>query len=182
MGIKINLHKAYDRIAWYVLLDVLDAYGFDNKFKLLIFKCVSSMKVRMLLNDSTYGHVRVEREIRQRDPFSFFLFVLFLEIMSRIINKLEINGEIQGIKVTRIAPSITHLFFADDFLIFCKAFIEQALKIINCLETFYDRTGQSFNPANSGCFFSKIIRGSHKSCNQKLPQYERVRGGCEISR
>lgn len=70
LGIKINLYKAYDRIDWHDLLQVLEAYGFYKKFKLLIFRCVSSLKVRMLLNGSTYDHNPVERGIRQGDPLS----------------------------------------------------------------------------------------------------------------
>lgn len=37
VGIKVDIHKAYDRVDWQVLLKVLESYGFDNKFKLLIF-------------------------------------------------------------------------------------------------------------------------------------------------
>lgn len=50
VGIKIDLHKAYDRVDWNVLLCVLEAFGFDNKFKLLVFRCISSTKVNLLLN------------------------------------------------------------------------------------------------------------------------------------
>lgn len=114
----------------------------------------------MFLNGSIYGHIPEERGFRQRDPLSPFPFVLFLEILSRMINKLETDGDIQSIKVARLATSISHLFFANDILIFCKASVEQASKIINCLETLCAWTGQSFNPAKSGCFFSKNIHGS----------------------
>lgn len=70
VGIKINLHKAYDRDNWQVLLQVLEAYGFDNKFVLLIFRCMSSANVKMMLNGSIDGHIPMERGIRQRDPLS----------------------------------------------------------------------------------------------------------------
>lgn len=157
MGIKIDLHKAYDRVDWQVLLKVLDKFGFDSKFKLLIFQCVSSLRVRMLLNGSIFGNIPVERGIKQGDPLSPFLFVIFLEVLSRMINKMENEGDIQGIKVTRIAPSITHLFFADDILIFCKASPIQASKALSCLENFCEWTDQSFNLTKSSCFFSKNI-------------------------
>lgn len=114
----------------------------------------------MLLNGSIYGNIPVERGIRQGDPLSPFLFVLFLEILSRMITKMENEGEIQGIIVARLAPSITLLFFADDILIFCKASATQASKVFSCLETFCAWTSQSFNPSKSGCFFSSNIRGS----------------------
>lgn len=116
----------------------------------------------MLLIGSIYSNILVDRGIRQGDPLSPFLFVLFLEILSRMITKLEDDGKIQGIKVARLAPSITYLFFADDILILCKASPIQAAKVISCLENFCDWTGQNFNPAKFGCFFSSNIRGSLK--------------------
>lgn len=76
---------------------------------------------------------------------------------------MEMEGEIQGIKIGRTGQAITHLFFADDILIFCKAEVQQTNKIINCLEKFCSWTGQSFSPTKSGCFFSKNIRGSLKA-------------------
>lgn len=126
LGIKVDLQKAYDRVDWNILLQVLEAFGFDNKFKLLIFRCVSSSNIKMLLNGSPFGQIPLERGIRQGDPLSPFLFVLFLELLSRMLLKLEADGDIQGIKLNRLAPSITHLLFADDILIFCEASAGQA--------------------------------------------------------
>lgn len=95
----------------------------------------------MLINGYIYGNIPVERGIRQGDPLSPFLFVIFLKVLLRMINKMEDEGEIQGIKVARLAPSTTHLFFVDDILIFCKASPIQASKVIFCLENFYEWTG-----------------------------------------
>lgn len=49
-----------------------------------------------------------------RDPLSSYLFLICIEDFTSLINDYEKQGLIQGIKVTRNAPSISHIFFADD--------------------------------------------------------------------
>lgn len=162
VGINIELHKAYDQVNWHVLLHMLDAHGFNEKFNLLIFRCMSSVKLKMLLNGSCYGSIPMERGIQQGDPISPFLFVIFLELIFRMLAKLKNDGDIQGIKIGRTAPPISHLFFTNDIFIFCKASVDQTTKVINCLEKSYSWTSQSFNPMKIGCFFSNNIHGSLK--------------------
>lgn len=57
-------------------------------------------------------------------------------VLSRMITKLEEEGEIHGLKLGRLALPITHLFFADVILIFCRTEVNQTDKILKCLETF----------------------------------------------
>lgn len=42
VGIKIDLHKAYDRINCQIILQIMEDYGFDRRFNLLIFRCLTS--------------------------------------------------------------------------------------------------------------------------------------------
>lgn len=91
---QIDLHKAYDRVDWNVLLHILEAFGFDNKFKLVVFRCISSTNVKLFLNGSTFGHIPMERGIRQGNPISPFLFLLLMELLSRMLTKLENDGNI----------------------------------------------------------------------------------------
>lgn len=102
VGIKIDLHKAYDCVDWHCLLRILDAFGFNEKFNLLIFRCLSLVNLRMLLNGSCFGNIPMEMGIRQGDPVSPFLFVLFLELLSRMLTKMEDDGEIQGLKLLEL--------------------------------------------------------------------------------
>ncbi|KAL0444003.1 UNVERIFIED_CONTAM: hypothetical protein Slati_2123000 [Sesamum latifolium] len=51
------------------------------------------------------------------------------EAFSGLIQKAKVEGSIQGISVSRSAPSISHLLFADDTLIFCRA----TTKAMSCI-------------------------------------------------
>ena len=51
-----------------------------------------------------------------------------MEGLSRAINQAEENNDIHGCKVSRSAPSVTHLFFADDSFLFFRAEHDEAKK------------------------------------------------------
>lgn len=136
MALKIDMEKAYDRIEWNFLLEVLRCFGFSNTWIQLIRQCISTVSFSLLLNGSTLGLFRPHRGIRQEDPISPFLFILCSEVLSRLLISAEANNLISGLKISRQAPPISHLMFADDLTIFCKARSKDAEVIHHCLSTY----------------------------------------------
>lgn len=59
----------------------------------------------------------LSRGLRQGDPLSPYLFLMVAEGLSCMIKKAEERGELNGVKVCREAPIISHLLFTDDPLI-----------------------------------------------------------------
>lgn len=59
--------------------------------------------------------------IRQGDPISPYLFLIVSEGFSSLLQMAEENSLIHRISTTIWAPSINHLFFMDDILLFCDA-------------------------------------------------------------
>jgi len=60
------------------------------------------------------------RGIRQGGPLSPYLFRLCAGLSS-LLRKADFNGTISGIPVVAGGTRITHLFFAYDNLVFCRA-------------------------------------------------------------
>ncbi|XP_075665346.1 uncharacterized protein LOC142635011 [Castanea sativa] len=60
----------------------------------------------------------------------------------------------EGISVCRGAPSIFHLFFANDSIIFCKATIEEYEALQKTLQIYEQASGQQLNRAKTSMFFS----------------------------
>lgn len=82
------------------------------------------------------------RGIRQGDAISPFFFVLCMERLSHIISEEVEKGRWRGIKLSRGVPLITHLFFADDMVLFTKANINQISVVKECLDRFCSSSGQ----------------------------------------
>lgn len=102
-------------------------------------------------------------------PLSPSLFIICSEVLSRLLLREERIGRLKGIKVGRAAPSVSHLFFADDFLLFAKATIREATKLDECLGKYMAWSVQKVNQEKSSAHFSKNFRGQ-----QVLPILEQL--------
>lgn len=49
------------------------------------------------------------------------LSVLVTEVLSRMINRAELHGLLNGIKIARHAPPVINVLFPDDIMLFCLA-------------------------------------------------------------
>ena len=125
MSIKLDMSKAFDRVEWNFIKGVMVKLGFVDTWIDLIMNCVSSVSYSMLINGEACGNISPLRGIRQGDPLSPCLFLLYAEGYSALIHEAARNQQINGISICRGFPLITHLFFADDNLLFCKAKVQE---------------------------------------------------------
>ena len=92
--------------------------------------CVTTVHFSVLVNGSPTGFFDSSRGLRQGDPLFFLLFLLIMEVLSRILKKIEEGGLIQGFCVGPINSTgihISHLLFVDDTILFYDASKEQIL-------------------------------------------------------
>ncbi|XP_031121175.1 uncharacterized protein LOC116024422 [Ipomoea triloba] len=76
-------------------------------------------------------------------------------VNGRSAGQAEARGSIHGCRVARGAPSISHLFFADDSLLFFKANVQEAGVIKQCLIEYESMSGQAVNFHKSSVCFSR---------------------------
>lgn len=88
--------------------------------------CVNTVSFAFSINGEKMGFVKPQREIRQGDPLSPYLFLICAEGFSRLLNKSVSAGKLSSVRISRKGPSSYHLFFADDTLTFCKADQQEA--------------------------------------------------------
>ncbi|XP_019155139.1 PREDICTED: uncharacterized protein LOC109152006 [Ipomoea nil] len=74
--------------------------------------------------------------------------------LSVLFQPAEASGDIHGVRVARGAPAVTHLFFADDNLLFFRANQHEAFKIKECLDVYCEASGQLVNFEKSNVVFS----------------------------
>ncbi|KAM6544107.1 hypothetical protein CsatB_008554 [Cannabis sativa] len=116
--------------------------------------CVSSVSYNILSGGKELGPIVPKRGLRQGDPLSPYLFLLCAEGLSALISDFERRGKLRGCKVARGAPVITHMFFADDSYLYCRATEEEANNVIELLQCFQLASGQQVNLNKSSVFFS----------------------------
>ncbi|KAL5573647.1 hypothetical protein UlMin_023244 [Ulmus minor] len=132
--------------------------GFADSWVKLIMRCVRSVSYSFLINRQVTGAVIPHRCLRQGDPLSPYLFVICAHGLSEMLACSEERKLFTGIKIASGCPSISHLFFADDSLIFCKAKLSEATHLKSCLNSYAKASGQLINFDKSAFSFSPNTR------------------------
>ncbi|KAL0338469.1 UNVERIFIED_CONTAM: putative mitochondrial protein [Sesamum angustifolium] len=155
MALKLDVSKAYDKVEWPFLEQVLFCLGFPSPFIRLIMLCISSISYSFLLGGHQFSSIRPSRGLRQGDLLSPYLFLLCTESFSSLLQQTEQVGRIPGVSICRRAPSISHLLFADDTLIFSRASTMVACEILTVLDIYRRASGHEINFAKSSVAFSR---------------------------
>ena len=154
MGLKLDMSKAYDWLEWGFLQKIMEKMGFDLKWIGWIMECVKSVSCSILVNGEPKGHIVPTRGIRQYDPLSPYLFLICSESLNGLIEHVVENKHIEGVSLCKGGPKISHLFFADDSLLFCRARVGNVEKIQEILGKYERASGQKINSEKTTLFFS----------------------------
>lgn len=143
--LKLDFEKAYDKIEWSVVLDILAAWGFPNKWLAWIRDCITTAKASVLINGEHGNRILCRRGLRQGCPLSPLLFVMVSDILCRMIEAGEGAGFCKGIEGSGIIPKISILQYADDTLLFSNAEVNHIRNLKLILDLFCQMTGLRIN-------------------------------------
>ena len=143
------------------ILNVLRNFGFDEGWINWILECISTTSFSILINGSPFSFFQPQRGLRQEDPLSPFLFIVAVEVLSKLLQKAEEDNKLKGIKLAKGYKPISHLQFADDLFIFGTADEKNIRYIKECLSTYSSWSGQKINTHKSTMFFSKNLTCWH---------------------
>jgi hypothetical protein len=153
-AVKLDMSKAYDRVEWSFLEKMMRKLGFSGRWIQLVMLCITTVKYQFKVNGECTDVLIPERGLRQGDPLSPYLFLLCAEGFSALLNKADVDGSLEGIKVCNDAPSINHLLFADDSLVLMKATRASARTLQKVLHLYEVCLGQTINFEKSSVMFT----------------------------
>ena len=65
----------------------MEKMRFHEKWIQLIIKCITTVSYSVIINGVVYGSIFPTRGLRQRDPLSPYLFLLYADGFSSLINE-----------------------------------------------------------------------------------------------
>ena len=156
------MSKAYDKAKWMFLQSVMLKMEFRVNWVNLVIGYLKTVALSFVINGEPCGWVQLRTGLRQYDPILPYLFLFCVEALSHLIIKAAETGWISGHKVYYLAPSISHLLFADDSLIFCKVNRDQVMVVKEILSDYECALGQQVNYDKTIVVYSCGNRQSYK--------------------
>ncbi|GAA0170020.1 hypothetical protein LIER_24375 [Lithospermum erythrorhizon] len=144
MPLKLDMSKAYDRVEWPFLESIMLKFGFSRTWIDHTMSLVSSISYSFLVNGALRGFIRPTKEIRQIDPLLPYLFLLYTEELTMLREAKE-RRALTGVKIRRESPSINHILFAHDTMLFCKASVDEGMEVMSILQDYEVASGQKIN-------------------------------------
>ena len=140
----------------------MEKLGFVDRMRDLIMRCVFTITYSIKINGISRGHIIPSRGIRQGDPLSPYIFLLCAKGLFALIQLVVDKGQMEGVKIYRGGPRLSHLFLADDSLIFCKEMLKECDELQRLLAVYEKASGQQLNRAKHLCFSVVTLQGKFK--------------------
>ncbi|WOL15437.1 hypothetical protein Cni_G24218 [Canna indica] len=115
--IKFGFAKAFDSIGWSFIEHMLAARGFSNSWISWISYLLLSSSSSILIN----GNLSISFAYKRDRPSNPLLFNLVADTLSRLISSTVWCGIFHGVLLNFTPNGISHILFADDLIMFCKA-------------------------------------------------------------
>lgn len=150
-AMKVDIMKVYDMIYWDFLWSSLRSMLFSQPVPAVDRSMYFHYQFSTNINGEFCGFFKAERELRQGDLISLYLFMLAMEVFSRLLRKAMehmnfwFHWRCKNLK-------ISHLSFSDNLLIFCKGNLEPVLLLKDCLFRFQAISVLMLNPHKSWLF------------------------------
>lgn len=111
--LSLDAEKAFDRVEWNYLFNVITQFGFGDYFYRWIKLLHLNPVAQVLTNDVTSKAFNITRGCPQGSPLSPLLFIPAIEPLA-----IRKNRQIQGVSVSNKENKVA--LFADDVMLFLK--------------------------------------------------------------
>jgi Reverse transcriptase (RNA-dependent DNA polymerase) len=119
--LKVDFEKAYDRVNWDFIQEILLSKGFGAVWTKWIISLLQGAQICININRTPTPYFVYKQGLRQGDPLSSFLFYLITDALCQILERRKQHGHIQGFGPVLLNGSqCTHFLYVDDTVFFSK--------------------------------------------------------------
>lgn len=94
--LKLDISKAFDSVKWSFIMNTLSAMGIPDMLIHWIQTCLSTAAFSVSVNGELEGFFGSERGLRQSYALSPYLFVIAINVLSRMLNKASLSLSVLG--------------------------------------------------------------------------------------
>lgn len=148
-AVFIDLQKAYDKVPIGIVLAMMRKFGFSEKYTNLIRAVYDSMRMSVRTGDNLSDSYEVDRGLRQGDPLSPMLFVVFVTNLLEFIHRTGGVGTPTRDKGMFSAGVCHGLLYADD-IVGLEESLESLQNLITALSEWCMRVWMELGYAKCG--------------------------------
>jgi hypothetical protein len=145
--LKLDISKAFDSVSWAFLLEVMKKLGFGTIWCDMISGLLATSSTQILLNGVPGEFISHKRGLRQGDLLSPMLFILVMDVLSRLVEKASIDGYLQPLSSRQLRHRIS--LYADDVALFLKPDAADINLVLDLLRLLGKTSGMHTNAQKS---------------------------------
>ncbi len=145
--VSLDAEKAFDRIEWDYLINILERFGFGLKFVSWIKLLYATPKASVRSNNIISDPFSLCRGTRQGCPLSPLLFAIAIEPLAIA---LRTDSEVQGIFRAGLEQKVS--LYADDLILFLSNPLLSIPRALLILDSFSIFSGYKLNFSKSELF------------------------------
>jgi Reverse transcriptase (RNA-dependent DNA polymerase) len=112
--------------------------------------CVSNSRITIKVNGGTNdSFITHRRGLRQGCPLFSYSFIMTMEVLSYMLTRAQHEGGFRGVRLTPQASPLTHIFYADDVVLFGLVEEQEANMVATTLDLFGKLSGLRVNREKS---------------------------------
>lgn len=146
--LSLDAEKAFDRVEWSYLFEVLSRFGLSNYLRKWIETLYTDPMAEVSTNYLISPRFKLTRGTRQGCPLSPMLFVLSMEPFAIAVRS---HPSISGIKISDTEHRI--VMYADDTLLLLTNLKNSILNLVNLIDKFGKFSGFKINETKSSIMF-----------------------------
>ena len=145
------------RLEWGFIREMLIKINLPHNIIKLIMSYVSTVSTSIVVNGGASDLILPSRGLKQGDPISPYIFILCMDFLVQLIEEKCGTNKWKPVRANRSGVAFSHLFFANDLILFAKANPKNCAAIREVLDLFCSKSGQSVNGAKSRVYFSPNV-------------------------